>query len=58
MDFGFLSNPHVPQLGLFEICGNPHFVQRYYGEELLSGLNVPPDDSFLEKPPKPPSRTR
>ena len=45
MDFRPLSNSHAPQLGLFEIGGDPHFIERHHGEELLSGLNVEPDDN-------------
>src|SRR5580704_10992199 len=44
MDFRSLSDAHVPELGLFEIGGNPDVIERHHREELLAGLNVQPDD--------------
>jgi hypothetical protein len=40
MDFRALSNSHAPQLSLFEIGGDPDFIERHHGEQLLSRLNV------------------
>ena len=38
MDFGSLADSHVSELRLFEIGGDPHFIERHDGEELLAGL--------------------
>src|SRR5271170_703728 len=47
MDFRFLSNLHVPELGLFEIGGDPDFIEGNHSEELLPVLNIHPDDHGL-----------
>jgi hypothetical protein len=43
VDFGFLPNSHAPQLGLFEIGGDPDFIQGYDREELLPSLYIHSD---------------
>ena len=47
MDFGFLPNSHAPELRLFEIGGDPDFIQGNDGEELLPGLDIHSDHHRL-----------
>ena len=47
MDFRFLSNSHAPQLSLFKIGCNPHFIERHHGEKLLPVLHVHPNHHCL-----------
>src|SRR5262249_10244276 len=47
LDVNFLSGGHVAELGLFEIGGNPDFIERNDGKELLARLDVEADDNSL-----------
>ena len=47
VDVRFLPNLHVPELILFEIGGDPDFIEGHDGEELLAGLNIQAHDHGL-----------
>ena len=47
VNFRFLTHTHVLKLRLFEIGGDPHFVERHDREQLLAGLHIQPDDNCL-----------
>ena len=43
----FLAHAHVFELGLFEICGDPHLIQGNHGEQLLPGVDIQSDDNLF-----------
>src|SRR6266852_105875 len=42
-----LSHPHMLELTLLEIGGDPDLIKWDHGQQLLTGLDVPPDDHIL-----------